>query len=264
MTGFTKLNDHDVELVETALLGLMLIDPDNTIEVASNDIRSAEYQFRELWRKELFDAICVVYRKCDGKVDAVLVRHYLVESGRWDVVVNIEHLACVLEAAPNNVDVEFILDQMGVSASSQISHFIEDAIAGRIDPADQSYVHGVVHALGYAYRQNDREWLFCAMGVAEDWRDKRKCPAAFMDALADEVRDKMRPYAEKLKDPRWQKKRLEVLERGGWKCFECGNKRKTLHVHHREYEKGREPWDYDDDIYVVLCKSCHKAEHSKG
>ena len=37
-------------------------------------------------------------------------------------------------------------------------------------------------------------------------------------------------YLEKLKDPRWQKKRLEILERDGWKCMACGEKEKTLRV----------------------------------
>lgn len=29
-------------------------------------------------------------------------------------------------------------------------------------------------------------------------------------------------YAEKFKDPRWQKKRLKIMERDNWKCCECG------------------------------------------
>jgi hypothetical protein len=50
-------------------------------------------------------------------------------------------------------------------------------------------------------------------------------------------------YSQKLKDPRWQKKRLEILERDGWKCMACGDKEKTLHVHHIFYLPGKEPWD---------------------
>jgi hypothetical protein len=38
-------------------------------------------------------------------------------------------------------------------------------------------------------------------------------------------------YADLLKDPRWQKKRLEVLESNGWACEACGSATKTLHVH---------------------------------
>ena len=39
-------------------------------------------------------------------------------------------------------------------------------------------------------------------------------------------------YKKLLKDPRWQKKRLKVLERAGWACEECGDTKTELHVHH--------------------------------
>ncbi len=32
-----------------------------------------------------------------------------------------------------------------------------------------------------------------------------------------------KPYWQKLQDPRWQRKRLEILNRAGWKCEKCGN-----------------------------------------
>lgn len=65
-------------------------------------------------------------------------------------------------------------------------------------------------------------------------------------------------YAEKLKDPRWQRKRLQVLERDGFSCCLCGDKTTELHVHHRSYSKGKNPWDYDDSWLVTLCKECHE------
>jgi len=65
-------------------------------------------------------------------------------------------------------------------------------------------------------------------------------------------------YADKLRDPRWQKKRLEVLNRFGWACDDCGAADEELHVHHRYYEKGVEPWGYEDDCYQALCKTCHE------
>ena len=68
-------------------------------------------------------------------------------------------------------------------------------------------------------------------------------------------------YSEKLKDPRWQKKRLEILDRDGWACRECGNAERTLHVHHTQYAERTDPWDYQDTCYVVLCDICHKEEH---
>jgi hypothetical protein len=67
-------------------------------------------------------------------------------------------------------------------------------------------------------------------------------------------------YSEKLKDPRWQKKRLEILNRDEWACANCGNNTKTLHVHHRYYITGNEPWEYDSDVLVTLCEECHEAE----
>lgn len=68
-------------------------------------------------------------------------------------------------------------------------------------------------------------------------------------------------YAEKLKDPRWQKKRLEVMQQAGFECEECGDKESTLNVHHGMYQKGREPWEYPDGSFSCLCDECHKSRH---
>ncbi len=68
-------------------------------------------------------------------------------------------------------------------------------------------------------------------------------------------------YAAKLKDPRWQKKRLEVLQRAEWSCEMCGDAESTLHVHHKQYFKGRDPWEYDEDQLAALCVSCHEVGH---
>jgi hypothetical protein len=65
-------------------------------------------------------------------------------------------------------------------------------------------------------------------------------------------------YTELLKDPRWQRKRLEIMQLFGFSCEDCGDHSSTLHVHHGCYLKGRSPWDYPDDMYHVLCESCHK------
>lgn len=64
-------------------------------------------------------------------------------------------------------------------------------------------------------------------------------------------------YYEKLKDPRWQKKRLRVLDLADWKCEGCGANDKTLTVHHGYYRKGAEPWDYPDNTLWSLCEDCH-------
>lgn len=68
-------------------------------------------------------------------------------------------------------------------------------------------------------------------------------------------------YSELLKHPKWQKKRLEVLERAGFKCEDCGEKEETLHVHHGYYESGKMPWDYDSNSLHCLCEECHKVAH---
>lgn len=68
----------------------------------------------------------------------------------------------------------------------------------------------------------------------------------------------MSEYWKKLKDPRWQKKRLEVMERDGWECVMCGNKEDTLNVHHVVYRKGAEPWEYESKALKTLCEKCHK------
>lgn len=70
-------------------------------------------------------------------------------------------------------------------------------------------------------------------------------------------------YAEKLKDPRWQKKRLEILNRADWACEVCCANDKTLHVHHVYYEYGKDPWDYTSDTLMSLCEDCHKERGEK-
>lgn len=62
-------------------------------------------------------------------------------------------------------------------------------------------------------------------------------------------------YYEKLKDPRWQKKRLEIMERDDWTCQGCGKKEETLNIHHIKYSKN--PWESKDDELITLCESCH-------
>lgn len=70
----------------------------------------------------------------------------------------------------------------------------------------------------------------------------------------------MSNYSELLKDPRWQKKRLEILQRDNWACTVCRNTERTLHVHHTRYLYNKDPWDYDDMHLITLCDSCHSLE----
>lgn len=66
-------------------------------------------------------------------------------------------------------------------------------------------------------------------------------------------------YSEKLRDPRWQKMRLEVMQRDKFACRVCYNTEKTLNVHHRFYCKGAAPWEYELSALVTLCEDCHSA-----
>jgi len=70
-------------------------------------------------------------------------------------------------------------------------------------------------------------------------------------------------YSEKLRDPRWQKKRLEIFNRDNWECQKCGEKEKELHIHHKEYIYGLEPWEYSDKLIITYCAECHKKTHSE-
>lgn len=68
-------------------------------------------------------------------------------------------------------------------------------------------------------------------------------------------------YSELLKDPRWQKLRLEVFQRDDWTCQDCRSKKNTLNVHHKRYEKGRKPWEYPIEQLSTLCQECHDLEY---
>lgn len=64
-------------------------------------------------------------------------------------------------------------------------------------------------------------------------------------------------YQNKLKDPRWQKKRLEIFNRDNFTCTLCGDDKHTLNVHHTEYAKSGQPWDVDNSSLKTLCEKCH-------
>jgi len=73
-------------------------------------------------------------------------------------------------------------------------------------------------------------------------------------------------YIDKFKDPRWQKKRLEILDRDNFKCqsIYCPQEDDpppTVHVHHLMYLKDRDPWDYNNAFLITLCNECHERVH---
>ena len=70
-------------------------------------------------------------------------------------------------------------------------------------------------------------------------------------------------YGDKLLDPRWQKKRLEILTDANFTCTYCADKESTLHVHHFCYTANGNPWDSPNDALICLCKKCHELCHIK-
>lgn len=68
-------------------------------------------------------------------------------------------------------------------------------------------------------------------------------------------------YMKLLRDPRWQEKRLRVMEAAGFKCQECGAADKTFNVNHGYYEKGKKPWEYPICDLRCLCEPCHERWH---
>jgi hypothetical protein len=67
-------------------------------------------------------------------------------------------------------------------------------------------------------------------------------------------------YSELLLDPRWQRKRLEIMQRDDFTCQKCSCSSDTLNVHHCYYENGLSPWEYPDSSLLTLCKLCHSEE----
>ena len=63
------------------------------------------------------------------------------------------------------------------------------------------------------------------------------------------------PYFQKLKDPRWQKLRLEIFNRDEFSCQYCGDTENTLNVHHLSYNGN--PWETDESLLITLCEDCH-------
>lgn len=66
-------------------------------------------------------------------------------------------------------------------------------------------------------------------------------------------------YGKLLADPRWKKKREEVIAASylGKECENCGET-KGVQVHHGYYEYGKKPWEYENETLHVYCEQCHK------
>jgi hypothetical protein len=53
------------------------------------------------------------------------------------------------------------------------------------------------------------------------------------------------------------------MQAHNFSCEICGDKESTLHIHHKQYLKGYEPWDYKIDQLSCVCETCHEINHSK-
>jgi len=66
----------------------------------------------------------------------------------------------------------------------------------------------------------------------------------------------------RLKHPEWQRKRLEIFNRDGFKCIICNSDEKEPHIHHFKYSPNTDPWDYDDSNFITYCHQCHEIEEN--
>lgn len=76
-------------------------------------------------------------------------------------------------------------------------------------------------------------------------------------------------YADKLKNPKWFEFRedffqwfRQVKKRHTAFCEACGDDVDRWHLHHKRYEDGKEPWEYEFEDMKMLCAGCHKEIHA--
>lgn len=67
-------------------------------------------------------------------------------------------------------------------------------------------------------------------------------------------------YSEKLRHPKWQRKRLEIFNRDDFACLNCDDTETELAVHHKEYSND-DPWKESSENLMTLCKNCHTRAH---
>lgn len=67
------------------------------------------------------------------------------------------------------------------------------------------------------------------------------------------------PYRDKLKHQLWLEKTARLKKEADYTCNDCRFQfpEKKLESHHCWYEYGKEPWDYPDNCFLVLCRPCH-------
>jgi hypothetical protein len=68
---------------------------------------------------------------------------------------------------------------------------------------------------------------------------------------------KWQDYAAMKLDPRWQRRRLEIMQRANFACEICKDEKTTLEIHHRIYRRGHAFWEYGDHELSCVCSPCH-------
>lgn len=73
-------------------------------------------------------------------------------------------------------------------------------------------------------------------------------------------------YGEKLRDVRWKRRRDELLRASSYTCCECTvpltSGTMDLQVHHVVYIPGLDPWEYPDELMVVVCEHHHRERQA--
>ena len=69
-------------------------------------------------------------------------------------------------------------------------------------------------------------------------------------------------YSEQLKDPRWQRKRLEILQRDNFTCIWCGEHGGKLNADHIKPFAQYPELRFAIDNGRTLCLPCHKTTDS--
>jgi 5-methylcytosine-specific restriction endonuclease McrA len=90
--------------------------------------------------------------------------------------------------------------------------------------------------------------------ISVDWHALNKEREA-----RDERRNQLRwmPYRQYLRTEEWRERRMQALQRAGFRCQTC-NAGGRLEVHHRTYER-RGAEEMSD--LTVLCRGCHQNFH---
>ena len=71
----------------------------------------------------------------------------------------------------------------------------------------------------------------------------------------------MSDYESLLNTAEWRQKRAEIVARDRDVCQRCGETGIPIEVHHRYYMANTQPWEYDNDALVSVCRPCHKVIH---